>query len=268
MAAVDRLGRVADLGCGWGLLGRLLLSRWPGARIDGYDLDEDTVRAARHRAGADGLRGRLTFTVADATDLDGVRSRSYDLVVAQAVLVHQSRPEQLLAEARRLLRPGGRAVLIEPDVREAFDIFDPVPADGTDPWPEILRGALLSGAGDWTLAPRLDASLREAGFADARLRRHPGRHRLPGGDPAAQGLRDHLLAREDGDEEAHLEMLGTLHRAGGGSAADWAEYSVAVTIARAARLQDLRADQHRIDRWGALYVAVATAPTPREFVPV
>ena len=89
--------RVADLGCGRGLLGRLLLSRFPAARVDGFDLDEDTVASAR--LSAKGLRGRLTFTVADAADTDA--RPGYDLVVGQAILVHQSMPERILAEARK-----------------------------------------------------------------------------------------------------------------------------------------------------------------------
>jgi SAM-dependent methyltransferase len=253
--------RVADLGCGRGLLGRLLLSRWPGARIDGYDLDQETVAAARRRAGEDGLRGRLTFTVGDAGCLDDVRDRTYDVVVAQAVLIHQTHPARIPAEALRILRPGGRVLLVEPDVREAFDIFDPVPAGVPDPWPEVLVGAERSGAGHWALASRLDALLLDVGFEDVRVRPHPGRHRLgKGDDEAERRLRDHLMSLNDPDEAAHLELLGTLHRTGGGASADWTAYAEAVTVARAGRRRAVRANEHRIDRWGALRLAVATRP--------
>ena len=42
-------------------------------------------------------------------------SASFDAVSCRAVLVHTLQPEQTLAEIRRILRPGGRAGLSEPD---------------------------------------------------------------------------------------------------------------------------------------------------------
>ncbi len=245
-ADLGTVGRVADLGCGLGFFGHLLLSRFPRARIDGFDLHEETVAEARRRAAAH--RGRLTFSVGDVAHLD-VRDGLYDLVTTQALLVHQSRPEAVLREARRILRPGGRVLLVEPDPRAAFDALDPAPAGIEDPWPRVVAGAELRGAGRWgteTELPRLPA-----GFEDVAVRRHPGRF------TASEALRAHLMDRDEADEAAHVELLGSLHEAGGGDPAAWRAHARALAAGRARRRRDLRDGTFAVDRWGGLHVATA-----------
>ena len=245
--------RVADLGCGDGLLGRLLLRRFPKARVDGYDLDEDTVLRARALAAEDGLQGRLTFTVADAGDLD-VRG-GYDAVVAQAVLVHQSAPIRVLREALSLLRPGGSALFVEPDVGAAHAIFDPPPPGAPDPWPAIVRGAQAAGAGDWQVADGMSELLCEAGFLEVRAARHPGRYAIPSPTGA---LEAHLRDLDPENEAAHLDVLAWLHAAGDGESPAWASYREALEAQRVARGRSIAAATYRLDAWGALHLATAT----------
>lgn len=75
---VDRLGAVtgerpvvADLGCGWGAMSRLVASRLTGATVVGVDLDESSIGRARARAEEASLGDRVRFEVADAADWDG-----------------------------------------------------------------------------------------------------------------------------------------------------------------------------------------------------
>jgi hypothetical protein len=70
-------------------------------------------------------------------------------------------------------------------------------------------------------------------------------------DPA---LRGHLAAVDPEGEEAHLELLGALHAAGGGSTQLWEDYSTRLGVSRRARNATL--DQLVFDRWGGLHVAV------------
>jgi SAM-dependent methyltransferase len=61
---------------------------------------------------------RFQYDIPDTTYFDGERwpvaPRSVDLVLATETLEHVPRPHEFLAEARRVLRPGGRLVLTVP----------------------------------------------------------------------------------------------------------------------------------------------------------
>lgn len=104
--------RVCELGCGAGANLWIATQVVDGEYV-GVDRREAQIRAARHRAAALNL-ANATFRVADAasTDFEGA---SFDAVFCRCVLIHQPDPNPLVAEARRLLRPGGRAIFIEPD---------------------------------------------------------------------------------------------------------------------------------------------------------
>ena len=69
---------VADLGCGEGWSSIAIAKAYPQAVVDGIDVDQDSIEAARANARAEGLADRVRFFVRDAGDagLDG----AYDLV--------------------------------------------------------------------------------------------------------------------------------------------------------------------------------------------
>jgi ubiquinone/menaquinone biosynthesis C-methylase UbiE len=94
---------VLELGCGAGDLSVQLLRR--GARLTAVDLSPGMVELARRRA------PEARFLVAPAEDT-GLPDESFDRVVGKWVLHHLD-VEAAAREARRLLRPGGRAVFFE-----------------------------------------------------------------------------------------------------------------------------------------------------------
>jgi len=99
-------GDVLEIGAGSGAMAAAVARRAPQARFTVTDLDPAMVRAAERR-----LAGYHHVTVqrADVTDLpfaDG----SFDVVTSHLMLHHVVRWEQALAEAARVLRPGGRFV--------------------------------------------------------------------------------------------------------------------------------------------------------------
>jgi SAM-dependent methyltransferase len=100
----SRLTRAADLGCGSGRTAAFLRTRgdYP---IDGVDVTPAMLELARRR----GLHDRLARADVRATGLDPA---SYDLVVCVLVDEHLPELEPLYAEARRLLRPAGRFVIV------------------------------------------------------------------------------------------------------------------------------------------------------------
>lgn len=97
---------VLDVGCGTGTLAILMFQVEPGALIVGVDADADALRIAGRKASRAGAR--LRFDLGSAEHLR-YPDASFDRVVFSLMLHHLERPIKLkaLAEARRVLRPGG-----------------------------------------------------------------------------------------------------------------------------------------------------------------
>lgn len=103
-----------DVGCGTGFLALLLAEL--GHRVVGVDAAEAMLEQAAAKAIRAGLDVR--FQQADAEQLpfgDGV----FDLVVERHVIWTLPDPATALAEWMRVLRPGGRLVLIEGEWKSA-----------------------------------------------------------------------------------------------------------------------------------------------------
>jgi len=95
-AAIGRGRRVLDLGCRSGALTRHLLE---GNEVVGLDVDA----AALAKAAALGIQ----TVVADVEEPLPFPDASFDAVVAGELLEHLRFPDALVAEVRRVLRPGG-----------------------------------------------------------------------------------------------------------------------------------------------------------------
>jgi SAM-dependent methyltransferase len=91
--------RVLDLGCRYGALTRAYVG---GNDVTGVDVDRDALAEAAKL----GIETRW----ADVDDTLPFEDATFDVVVAGELLEHVARPEFVVAEMRRLLRPGGRAV--------------------------------------------------------------------------------------------------------------------------------------------------------------
>lgn len=97
---------ILDFGCGCGRLMRRLADRAPGTRLVGCDIDADAIAWVRTALAMDavvtGAKPPLPFA-------DG----SFDLVMGYSVFTHldESRQDAWLAELRRVLGPGGVALL-------------------------------------------------------------------------------------------------------------------------------------------------------------
>ncbi len=110
--------RVADLACGTGWSSIAMAQAYPLISVDGFDLDEDAIGAARRHAAEAGLANRVTFTAADASG-PGV-SGQYDLVTILEGLHDMSRPVDALRAARELLREPGCVIVADERVEEEF----------------------------------------------------------------------------------------------------------------------------------------------------
>ncbi len=97
-------GRLLDVGCGSGeLLERLKGLGW---QVEGVDFDESAVRAARKR----------DLKVQHGTlESQGYSDGTFDAVVMSHVIEHVPDPLRLLEECYRILKLGGRLVLVTPN---------------------------------------------------------------------------------------------------------------------------------------------------------
>ena len=148
----DLTGRtVVDAGCGGGRAVAELAER--GARAVGVDLDPEMIAVARERWPAG------EFHVGDACELP-LETGSAAGYRADKVLHTLGDPARAVAEARRVLAPGGRAVLLGQD-------WDTIAIDSDEP--ETTR-RLVHAKADSLPSPRVARRYRnlllDAGFTD------------------------------------------------------------------------------------------------------
>ena len=95
-----RPAHVLDLGCGAGFLANELAAL--GHAVTGLDPTNENLDVAR----AYDLTGRVDYLLGDARDVP-FPPGSFDVVCAMDLLEHVEAPERVIAEAARVLRPGG-----------------------------------------------------------------------------------------------------------------------------------------------------------------
>lgn len=149
-AAVRPDERVLDVGCGTGAFAARLVARHPMQHVVGVDVSEGMLAEARRKLGhAPGAA--FVRAAADALPFDAA---AFDIVVSASALHYFPDPARALAEMHRVLRPGGRVVVLD----WSRDFW----------WMALLDGALrlFDPAHGRTLsAGEVRALLVKAGFA-------------------------------------------------------------------------------------------------------
>jgi predicted O-methyltransferase YrrM len=110
--------QVIDVACGTGWSSIAMAQAYPKINVHGVDLDHDAIDAARKNAEQAGVADRVTFSVADATDLGG--TGGYHLVTIFEALHDMSRPVDVLSAARRMLSEDGTILVADGLVAEEF----------------------------------------------------------------------------------------------------------------------------------------------------
>lgn len=139
---------IVDVGCGYGATARLLAGE-RGAEVTGL-----TLSAAQAAAGpaADGV----TLLVRDWLD-NGLGDASFDAAIAIESLSHMPDKPRVFGELARVVKPGGRVVIVDwlarerPGVIERRLLLDPICREGRLPqlhaaseYVGLLRGAGLA----------------------------------------------------------------------------------------------------------------------------
>jgi ubiquinone/menaquinone biosynthesis C-methylase UbiE len=194
---LDRIGvgegwRCLDLGCGPGGITRALSAR-VGAEGSVTGLDYDAVFVA---IAAEGAAANTRFVQGNAYET-GMPDASFELVHMRFIASTAGDPERLVAEARRLVRPGGFVAAQESDFA-TLSCFPPHPA-----WTTLVEA--YRGCFPWTRedpeAHRMYRLMRAAGLEEVGYR--PVLVGVRAGDPwvdylpaTVESLRGSILGRD------------------------------------------------------------------------
>jgi len=103
--------RVLDIGCGPGFLCESMAAAvGANGRVIGIDISGDLIALCRSRDPPD----FLSYALGDATDI-AQPDAAFDVVVCTQVAEYVGDVDRVLAETFRVLRPGGRAVVVATD---------------------------------------------------------------------------------------------------------------------------------------------------------
>lgn len=126
-AGVAEGDRVLNVGCGAGA-DSVYLARVHGVRVDGVNISESQLELAREHAREAGVADLTTFRHDDFHELATVADGSIDVYWGLEALSHSDDLAAALAQARRVLAPGGRLALTDlftrgdPDATAAADL--------------------------------------------------------------------------------------------------------------------------------------------------
>jgi SAM-dependent methyltransferase len=140
-ALVNSLGvrrgmKVLDLGCGDGTTA--LPEARLGADVLGVDIAANLVEAGRQRAAAEGL-ANCRFQEGDASNLEGLADRTFDLLVSIFGAMFAPKPFDVAKEMVRVTKPGGRIVMgnwlpndptLVNQILKISSVYSPPPPEG------------------------------------------------------------------------------------------------------------------------------------------
>jgi SAM-dependent methyltransferase len=157
--------RVVEIGCGpRGCLDLLSERVGVNGKVIGVERSAEQVERARKFVADNHLTNTDVLCV-DARET-GLSEASFDLATARLVLVNIPKPELLVKEMVRLVRPGGVVALHEPDATtQRYD--PPLPAQAR--LLQVLNTYAEMNGIDRTIGLKIPRLLKEAGLVDVRV---------------------------------------------------------------------------------------------------
>lgn len=170
--------RLLDVAGGTGDIAFRFLKRAPGATAVVCDLTESMLSEGAARAEAQSRMNDIDWVVGDAMALP-FEDASFDVYTISFGIRNVTRPQDALAEAFRVLRPGGRLMVLEfsqlpnPGLQKAYDLYsyNVIPALG-----QAVTGDrdsyqyLVESIRKFPDQDKFAAMIRDAGFAQVKYR--------------------------------------------------------------------------------------------------
>jgi 2-polyprenyl-3-methyl-5-hydroxy-6-metoxy-1,4-benzoquinol methylase len=163
---------IADIGCGAGWSTIALGRTYPGATVEGWDVDPPSIDLARANGLTAGLEDRAVFSANDASHLG---DQMYDAIFAFECIHDMAQPVETLKQMRRAIRPDGVVIVMDEAVADefapdgddlerlmyGFSLFICLP-DGMSSRPTAATGTVMRHE-------TLRRYAREAGFSDVEV---------------------------------------------------------------------------------------------------
>ena len=159
--------QVLEVGSGLGILAAEVARQVPHGSVVGLEYSGDQLAKAKSLANPN-----LSFRQGDAHQLP-FEVNSFDVVYCRYVLEHVAKPDAVLAEMHRVLKPGGRALAQENNIL-ILELYPVCPAFDHI-WRQfaVLQGRL---GGDALIGKKLFPLFKQAGFEKIELSLQPEVH--------------------------------------------------------------------------------------------
>ena len=150
--------KVADFGCGTGVISNALAVHLPGGEVVGLDPDPKALEFARKEGR---LRQNLRFERFGFGDGSLPLTAPFDVAFTRLVLLHLPDPAKAIEDMARCLKPGGLLYIVDCD--DNYVNFVPVEAWQSDLM-SLMKEAQASRGGTRTLGSQLLRLVAEAGL--------------------------------------------------------------------------------------------------------
>lgn len=164
LIAPARGERIVDVGCGPGLLAvDLSAAVGDAGKVLGIDASSSMIGLARARCGD---LQNVELAEGDATNL-AIDDATADAVCCTQVLLYVADYEKAISEMHRILKPGGRVVILETDWRSTVlhSLDEALTEKIIEAWDQAVPSPRLPA--------RLGPTLRKAGFSSVQVNAIP-----------------------------------------------------------------------------------------------
>lgn len=176
--------RVLECGSGPGYLLKKLLDEFPTLRATGVEIDPFLVEKSKDALAPFGDRHHVVEGSILSIPFE---DQSFDFVVARLVLEHLSDPVAAAREMRRVLKPGGKVVVIDNDFDLHLRSYPEIPE--LRELYEAYCACRVSQGGNPRIGRQLPVTLEEAGFENVDLEIVVAHNKVVG---------DHAFLRSEG----------------------------------------------------------------------
>ncbi|MGY8770861.1 MAG: class I SAM-dependent methyltransferase [Pirellulales bacterium] len=149
---------ILEIGCAAGTTLGMLAQQFPGIQLSGIDINADQISFAKQHLAELGLTADLK--IEDANQLPW-EDESFDHIFIMWFIEHLDEPLRVLAEASRVLKPGGSISIIETD----YSSYQVAPRSADYDCLNQSLCKLFDLSGNAVIGREIGALLHQAGFS-------------------------------------------------------------------------------------------------------